>query len=1533
MNKQNYILNKALRRATLITLFAACTLFADANDAFNRWTNLTAEVSAQTANATCPEYALSGNTLHVLWVEYKYGETANLYYRRSTNKGGTWETPKKLFTFAAKNSLPIAAGYSRMMSVEGNNMHIAFADYDYADNGTGRLYYMRSTDGGGSFGQAVELANSGGIYVKIAHSVIKTAGNNIAVAYQNNTRTASQKGIHVAYSTDNGQSFRDTLAVPYTPLQSDLADFAYDGQKMIFLHHYLYYMYGFANGKVYATVSNDNGANFATHKLSRPFQQDGYEGEKSRFSVNSVTVNDWYYYTPKIAVANGHIHILFSEYKKSEGKTSTTWRPVYVRSADNGLSFEEPRELLDLDEGEHPVIAAKGGKVYVANYIVNKNILIKASSDNGATFSDATDHFKGRYPYGLSRPAQYKLLIDPRDASGATVHLTGSNHTLATSTNAGASFDYFMSFNSYLSGSASMLTEMLPDENGVKHFFTAYRRGSDSSKYFDILYHKTGAEAPPEAENRALKVKETQSNYDDQVALLVPATPSLDFKSAITAEMWVKFNPSETSSSPLILRNKESYYNDNTPNGFQIGYYVYNGVVELHSGIQTENGRFYHYSPDKITDNLWHHVAFTYDANGGLDNFILYVDGVAKKAQTVVGKIDAGDGIISLGSYYGSSYYKFDYQLDELRLWNKALSAEEIRQNMLRNNFENENNLKLYLNFNNTLKDLSGNGNDAVSMGIVKMESSNFNPPHPAFDVYKIVDEVSLNNKTKNATDYKWDFGNKISSTQPNPKYRYPVAGEYKITLTAQNENSVASAVEQVSIQGVERITPLKAGNKGEVAIDIYGGGLSPQNTSITLRRAGQTDIVGSTPVSVDGGHIQSKVALDGVALGDWTVIVKQGGTEYQLPQTFKVEEATESVPWVNIAGRNTVLLNRFQTYTINYGNSGNTDAYSVPLWLIVSNHDDLEVVFFDFDMVLPDYLKDHENAALIQETAGTSFVTDMVDGVAMNVRVYPLLIPVIRANSSGSLRIRIKSPIDYQLKASINGAWVENTGEEAQAAQQANGGMQRAPQVSPLSKAECITEILGKEVIDQTLSLVPGYDCLSNGFGMAKTAVQFATGSSKQSFWNATWNIGLGAVNCGASLVKDMAFPIKFGLFVINLSSKGYDMMQCLEPRGDDEKDVKTVSSFDPNEMIGPNGFGDENWMQPVSEMPYTILFENKSTATAPANEVLITDVLDKSKFDLSDFSFGAFGWGDLVFEQSVAKVREFSRDIDLRPAKNTIVRVSGKLDEPTATVKWNFLSLDPATMDEQEDPFLGFLPPNGDNHEGEGFVSFTVGLKPVTQTGAIIKNKATIIFDANQPILTNEYMNTFDLTPPQSSVTSAQTTEDDKILVSWTGSDVGSGVKKYTVWMQRDEEPIEPLILNTELTSYTFTPEGNGTYKFYCLATDNTNQEELNNKDFEIQHIFTNIELNRADNNKLYYYPNPVKYDLYVRLANNNHEDIIFLELIRADGTIVKKLNYTGYELNLGITLSVKDLTTGIYFLRTMDTNSQYTGKLVVE
>jgi hypothetical protein len=251
--------------------------------------------------------------------------------------------------------------------------------------------------------------------------------------------------------------------------------------------------------------------------------------------------------------------------------------------------------------------------------------------------------------------------------------------------------------------------------------------------------------------------------------------------------------------------------------------------------------------------------------------------------------------------------------------------------------------------------------------------------------------------------------------------------------------------------------------------------------------------------------------------------------------------------------------------------------------------------------------------------------------------------------------------------------------------------------------------------------------------------------------FDNWGYSLASAAISCIGDLSPIKA--IKIGLkitSIVNNMYQGYmahqDCLNSFDPRYKNKKGVRAVSSFDPNEMIGPSGFGDKNYIALYNMMPYTILFENKSNATAPAHIVTITDTLNLSVFDISDFGFGSFGWGDTLFSPPGNKLKAFSMDIDMRPELELITRVSGKLDTITGVVKWEFLSLNPETMDLEEDPFLGFLPPNVKSPEGEGFVSYSVGLNKDLKTNAEIKNKASIVFDANEPIITNEYLNTLD-------------------------------------------------------------------------------------------------------------------------------------------------------------------------------------------
>ena len=49
-----------------------------------------------------------------------------------------------------------------------------------------------------------------------------------------------------------------------------------------------------------------------------------------------------------------------------------------------------------------------------------------------------------------------------------------------------------------------------------------------------------------------------------------------------------------------------------------------------------------------------------------------------------------------------------------------------------------------------------------------------------------------------------------------------------------------------------------------------------------------------------------------------------------------------------------------------------------------------------------------------------------------------------------------------------------------------------------------------------------------------------------------------------------------------------------------------------DPNNITGPAGFGEQNFVSVNQVLPYTIQFENEPTAGFPAQQVVITQQLD---------------------------------------------------------------------------------------------------------------------------------------------------------------------------------------------------------------------------------------------------------------------------------------------------------------------------------
>ncbi|MCS7225340.1 MAG: DUF11 domain-containing protein, partial [Armatimonadetes bacterium] len=191
-----------------------------------------------------------------------------------------------------------------------------------------------------------------------------------------------------------------------------------------------------------------------------------------------------------------------------------------------------------------------------------------------------------------------------------------------------------------------------------------------------------------------------------------------------------------------------------------------------------------------------------------------------------------------------------------------------------------------------------------------------------------------------------------------------------------------------------------------------------------------------------------------------------------------------------------------------------------------------------------------------------------------------------------------------------------------------------------------------------------------------------------------------------------------------IENSGQADDFMREWAKNNCDDGRLRPVAAWDPNAKGGT--FGVDGFIAGDGMITYIIFFENLPTATAAAEEVLIEDILPDS-LDLESLTFTQWGVGDRVLSVRPG-TRQLAEDLDLRPAQNLILQVRSRLDPATRKLTVTFKGIDPATGEHHPD---GFLPPNVNAPQGEGFVSFQIRPRADLASGTVITNKATIIFD----------------------------------------------------------------------------------------------------------------------------------------------------------------------------------------------------------
>ncbi len=172
--------------------------------------------------------------------------------------------------------------------------------------------------------------------------------------------------------------------------------------------------------------------------------------------------------------------------------------------------------------------------------------------------------------------------------------------------------------------------------------------------------------------------------------------PSLS-PNQISIECWIKINNYPSVYRKILAKGVNDWSS-------YISYLLSFGPSSLpilYIGITTNSGGYsccYDYVGVPYTTldlNEWYHVCGTFDGT----TLRLYLNGieVASKTHKSPGNIYYANRPLRIGWAYASEY--FDGQIDEVRIWNRALTPEEIRANMCRRLRGNEPGLVGYWRF------------------------------------------------------------------------------------------------------------------------------------------------------------------------------------------------------------------------------------------------------------------------------------------------------------------------------------------------------------------------------------------------------------------------------------------------------------------------------------------------------------------------------------------------------------------------------------------------------------------------------------------------------------------------------------------------------------------------------------------------------------------------------------------------------------------------------------------------------------------
>ena len=340
-------------------------------------------------------------------------------------------------------------------------------------------------------------------------------------------------------------------------------------------------------------------------------------------------------------------------------------------------------------------------------------------------------------------------------------------------------------------------------------------------------------------------------------------------------------------------------------------------------------------------------------------------------------------------------------------------------------------------------------------------------------------------------------------------------------------------------------ISPAIGGNIGDVTVNIYGNGFFENTTVMLINPGVDTVYVPDSLMAIfDSKRIQATFDLREKTLGLYNVVVEvpEVDTMMMLVDGFEVVSGEPVQLWTTLLGFGTIRLNQWQTYTISYGNIGNIDGKGVPIYLAIPANSEIE---FDIDLIP----YDTSDIGLDSSSIPYSILVDSLFLEPYNGKVYILYIPNIPASSSNtiSFNLKVNTTESFEIKT-----WIST----------------KPMYGSPLDNL--VGDCIGGAV-DLIIEFTP--------LGCIYTGVNFVLEEVNNYINDVEYDLNyLADMSVRVLDAVVSCTPIDNLVFVLELAFLGNQTFETYEacqqqffPDDVNEQDVNVVTSYDPNDKLGP--------------------------------------------------------------------------------------------------------------------------------------------------------------------------------------------------------------------------------------------------------------------------------------------------------------------------------------------------------------------------